>query len=153
MNENTKFYKAVCMCGHVGRNNYIPIAFAVKATDGKEAAKIARDLPRVKHHKKYAVLSCDEINEEQYEELRRINDSDPYLSCKNIQEQREHPEIIQRAIRMEGTHKRMHNHKEGYSKKYSNWKRIGRYNIIDVREEENEFYSEMEDELILVEVL
>ena len=152
MNEEKKSFKAVCMCGHVGRNNYIPIAFAIKAVDGKEAAKIARGLPRVKHHKKYAVLSCEEISEEQYVELKRINDEDPYLSCKNIQEQREHPEIIQRAIRMEESKRKVIKNKE-LSKKYINWKRVGRYNTINVIEEENEFFCDMEEELTLGEAL
>ena len=144
MKENIKFYKVVCMCGHVGRNNYIPIAFSIKAINGREAAKIARDLPRVKHHKKYAVLSCDEISEEQYIELKKINDTDPYLICKNIQEQREYPEIDKRVIRMEEQSKETHRDKEEYSKKYSIWKREGRYDIISIDEEECEFYSEEE---------
>lgn len=81
--------------------------------------------------------------------MNRINSADPYLFCKNIQEQREHPEIIQRAIKIEAEPKRIHKHKEEYSKKYSAWKREGRYKTVSIEEEENEFYYEMEDESFL----
>ncbi len=151
MEAKTKFYKAVCMCGHVGRNKYIPIAFAITAKSGKDAAKIARDMPRVKHHMKYAVLSCTEIDEEQYKELKRINSEDPYLSCKNIQEQRKHPEIIQRAVRM--VTKKREKQKNESSKKYRNWKRKERYDIVNIIEEENEYFYETEEDAILEETL
>ena len=149
MKEKMRFYKVVCMCGHVGSMKSIPIPFVVKAMNGKEAAILARNIPRVKHHRKNAVLSCDEITKEQYEELNRINNADPYLSCKNIQEQREHSEIIKRAIKIKEEPKRIHKHKGEYSKKYSAWKREGRYKTVSIEEEENEFYYEMEDECFL----
>lgn len=38
---------------------------------------------------------------------------------------------------------------EEYSKKYSAWKREGRYKTVSIEEEENEFYYEMEDECFL----
>ena len=79
MKEEMRFYKVVCMCGHVGRMKYIPIPFAVKAMNGKEAAILARNIPRVKHHRKNAVLSCDEITKEQYEELNRIKSKENIL--------------------------------------------------------------------------
>ena len=130
MEEEIRFYKVVCMCGHVGRRRYIPIAFAIKAKDGKEAAKIARGLPRVKCQRRDAVISCTEISEEQYKELRRINKEDPYLSCKNMQDQKEHPEIADRIIEIEDGTRRHKKPKEPLSQKYLYWKRIGRYETI-----------------------
>ncbi len=130
MEEKARFYKVVCMCGHVGKRRYIPIAFAIKAKDGKNAAKIARGLPRVKCQRRDAVLSCEEISEEQYRELRRINKEDPYLSCGNVQDQMEHPEIAERIIEIEGSARRHKKEKEPLSEKYLYWKRVGRYEII-----------------------
>ena len=45
-----EFYLVTTKCGHVGKGHYVPITFPIKAENGKEAAKIARMLPRVKHH-------------------------------------------------------------------------------------------------------
>lgn len=83
-----KYYAVCCKCGHVKTYQYVPITFAIKANDGKEAAEKARNLARVKHHKKYAILSCKKISKEKYDSLNDINRNDPYLKCKNIQEQR-----------------------------------------------------------------
>lgn len=56
------YYKVRAKCGHVGRNNYIIKPFFVKANDGKEAAKIVRNTPRVKHDHKYAIIDVKEKN-------------------------------------------------------------------------------------------
>lgn len=80
-------YEVKCKCGHVGRKNYIVIAFPIIANDGKEAALIARYIPRVKHNHKDAILSVREINDEEYESLVESNENDKYLQCKNKQEQ------------------------------------------------------------------
>lgn len=82
-----KYFKVVAKCGHVGRKHYVPIAFAVEAESGKEAARLTRDFPRVKHTQKFAILNCIEISFDEYEELREINSKDEYLKCKNIQMQ------------------------------------------------------------------
>ncbi len=82
-----KFYAVVTKCGHVGRNNYREVTFPINAKSGKEAAEIARWLPRVKHHKKDAIVRVFEIDYEKYKVLIEINHNDLYLNCKNIQEQ------------------------------------------------------------------
>ncbi len=82
-----KYYKVVTKCGHVGRKRYIPITFAINAESGKEASKVARALPRVKHNRKFAIISCEEIMYDEYLEIKRFNNNDPYLKCKNIQQQ------------------------------------------------------------------
>lgn len=86
--KGQKYYAVHCKCGHVRPNRYVEIVFAVIANSGKEVADKARRFARVKHNKKSAILDCYEITREEYEELRKANENDPYLHCKNIQEQR-----------------------------------------------------------------
>lgn len=83
-----KNFKVTTKCGHVGKNNYILIDFAIKAKSKKEAAAIAKRIPRVKHHKKDAIVDCVEITEEEFNEILMKNNEDLYLQCKNIQDQR-----------------------------------------------------------------
>ena len=80
-------YEVKCKCGHVGRKNYIVIAFPIIANNGKEAASIARYIPRVKHDHKDAIISVREINDDEYESLIENNQNDKYLQCNNKQEQ------------------------------------------------------------------
>jgi len=82
-----KYFKVVAKCGHVGRKHYVPIAFAVEAESGKEAAKLTRFFPRVKHDHKDAILDCKEISYEEYLELNTINSNDEYLKCHSRQQQ------------------------------------------------------------------
>ena len=83
----TKYFKVVAKCGHVGRKHYVPITFAVEARNGKEAAEIVRWTPRVKHHQKQAILDCEKISYEEFLEIKKINNNDDYLKCKNNQDQ------------------------------------------------------------------
>lgn len=85
---NKRYYKVKCKCGHVGRNYYIPIDFPVVASNGREAAKIARNFPRCKHHHKDCILEVVEISKEDYVQLQTLNDEDPFLHCHSIQQQR-----------------------------------------------------------------
>lgn len=84
----TKYFKVVTKAGHVGKRHYVPVAFAVEAETGKDAAKLARFFPRVKHNHKDAILSCKEISYEDFLELSEINSNDDYLKCHSRQEQR-----------------------------------------------------------------
>ncbi|MBQ8932670.1 MAG: hypothetical protein IJ061_00115 [Lachnospiraceae bacterium] len=86
--RNMNYYEVSTKCGHVGRGKYVIRTFPVIAEDGRQAAEKARYMPRVKHDHKDAILSVVLIDSERYEELRIINSQDPYLRCKNIQEQR-----------------------------------------------------------------
>ncbi len=83
----SKFFRVTCKCGHVGKQFFIRIDFPVNADSGKEAAEIARNIPRVKHDHKDAILNCVEIDYEEYQIIQKINNNDPYLKCKNPQEQ------------------------------------------------------------------
>ena len=99
MNEiNNKYYKVVCKCGHVGRKFYIPIAFAVKAENGREAAFKARYIPRVKRQHKDAVLEVNELSYDEYLLLMQYNDNDPYLRCTSKQEQLKECDLDNRII-------------------------------------------------------
>ena len=82
-----KYYVVKAKCGHVGISYYIPIEFSIKASSKTEAAKKARELPRVKHHHKDAILSVKEVSYEEFVSVYNTNHNDPYLLCKNIQEQ------------------------------------------------------------------
>lgn len=86
--ESMKFFKVTTKCGHVGIHNYILIAFPVKAECGKDAAAIARYLPRVKHNRKDAIVSVEEISQQEFDELENELSKDPYLHCSNVQEQK-----------------------------------------------------------------
>lgn len=96
-----RYYKVVAKCGHVGRNNYIPVQFAVIALNGKEAAKKVRNFPRVKHNHKDAILNCIEISYADYLQLANINSKDEYLQCKNIQQQRKIENLAERILKEE----------------------------------------------------
>ena len=87
MEENKKYYSVTTKCGHVGKTRFVKISFPIIAESKEEAAKIGRAMPRVKHDHKYAILDVDEISFEEYKALEEKNRKNPYLSCKNKQEQ------------------------------------------------------------------
>ena len=88
MMETKNYYEVIAKCGHVGKKHYVPVKFAVIAENGKEAAKMVRDFPRVKHNHKDAILKVSKISYERFEELTEINRNDPYLKCHSRQEQK-----------------------------------------------------------------
>lgn len=93
-----KYYEVTAKCGHVGKNNCIFITFACVAESGKEAAAKVRLYKRVKHDHKDAIRNVNEITFEEFMELKAENDADPYLHCKNSQEQRKIPDFDSRII-------------------------------------------------------
>ena len=93
-----KYYSVTTKCGHVGRENYIPITYAVKANSAKEASNIARHYPRVKHNHKDAILSCFEIDENEYLSILETNNKDPYLKCKSKREQKQTCDLVNRLV-------------------------------------------------------
>lgn len=100
-NLQKHYYAVTCKCGHVGRRRYIPITFVILTENGKEASAIARNYPRVKHHNKFAILSCRRIDETEAAILMSRNDEDPYLHCKSNRDQDLYPEIMERVIHEE----------------------------------------------------
>ena len=93
-----KYFKVEAKCGHVGRGKCILITFATMAENGKEAAAKVRNIPRVKHGHKDAIRSVKKIEFEEFVEIEARNSIDPYLHCKNIQEQRKIPDFEARVI-------------------------------------------------------
>ena len=83
-----RYFKVTAKCGHVGKNRYFPAAFYITAENGREAAKVARVMPRVKHDHKDTILSVSEIDVDSYILGKESSMSNPYWLCKNIQEQR-----------------------------------------------------------------
>lgn len=81
-------YEVCAKCGHVGRNYYVEKTFAVRAENAKKAAEAVRWFPRVKHHHKDAIRYVNEIDSDRYDEILRVNQTDQYFVCQNIQEQR-----------------------------------------------------------------
>ena len=90
-----KYYKVMAKCGHVGRNYYILKWFYVKACDGKAAAKIVRNKPRVKHDHKYAIQQVVEITVDEYLLGLKIQLEDKYFQCSSKQEQESYKCISQ----------------------------------------------------------
>ena len=82
-----KMFEVVCKCGHVGKSHYVIIRFPVMAKSKKDAARIARGIPRVKHDYQDAILNVFEVDKERYFDLVETNNNDPYLHCTCIQDQ------------------------------------------------------------------
>lgn len=81
-----KFYRVTCKCRHVGKKHFIRIEFPVNADSMKYASSIARQLSRVKHDHKNAILECRGIDYKEYVILQMINQQDSYLQSLNKQE-------------------------------------------------------------------
>lgn len=88
MTETKNYYEVIAKCGHVGKKHYVPVKFAVIAKDGKEAAKMVRQFPRVKHDHKDAILNVNKIDYERYLEIVKMNNNDSYLKCHSRHEQK-----------------------------------------------------------------
>lgn len=84
--KSLNYFIVVCKVGHVGKNWYTTIAYPIYAKDGKEASKIARNLPRVKHDLKDAVISCTKVSKEDFEAQKIENLKNPFLHCINRQQ-------------------------------------------------------------------
>ena len=91
-------YAVTAQFGHVGRGKYIPKTIPVYAENGREAAEKVRWMPRVKHHRKDAILSVKKITREEYLDLKEKNKKDPYFKVDSKQEQRKLCVNIDQAI-------------------------------------------------------
>lgn len=92
----TKYYAVTTKCGHVRRSRYVEVTFAIAAESGKEAAKIGRYMPRVKHDHPMAIINVVKISYKDYLELKENNSNNLYLKCFSRQEQnRLCPEIYE----------------------------------------------------------
>ncbi len=121
------YYAVTAKCGHVGRGKYVIKTFAVKAEDGKEAAKQGRMIPRVKHDNKHCILDVKKITEEQFILLIEENNKDQYFKCSNVQEQRKKcPEIYDEVFYLYGK-KELKDRKDKVNKK----KKINEFKEFD----------------------
>lgn len=84
-----KHYAVTAQFGHVGRGKYLPKTVAILAESGEEAAEKIRWMPRVKHHRKDAIIDVRKISEEEYQTLKEKNRKDPYFKVGSKQEQEE----------------------------------------------------------------
>lgn len=82
-----KYFKVLAKCGHVRRNNYILKEFYIKAESKKEAARIVKGMPRVKHNHKDAIRSAEEITFEEYCQGKKAMNEDQYFQVHCKQEQ------------------------------------------------------------------
>lgn len=83
-----KYFMVIAKCGHVGKNNYYKGTLFFKAENAKDAAKRARECPRVKHDQKEAILSVKEIDNDFFEAGRKQHNANHYFTCVTVQEQR-----------------------------------------------------------------
>lgn len=97
MTPTKRYFKVTAKCGHVGKGNYVPINFAVKADSASDASQIVKRFPRVKKQLWDCIISCVEITKKEYKELRKINNEDPYLNCRCA---RDHAMIANEADRI-----------------------------------------------------
>lgn len=93
------YYLVTDKCGHVKRHSYVPINFAVIANSKKEASDLVRSFPRVKRDHKDCILNNIEVSEEEYQETLLINNSDPYLQAKCVQDQNRIPNFQSRIVK------------------------------------------------------
>lgn len=93
-NDGEYMYAVKTKCGHVGRHRYMEITFPVTAESKKEAAKIARNIPRVKHDHQDAILDVKQICLREYLDLVNENQSNPYLKCKSKYQQKDIKDFI-----------------------------------------------------------
>lgn len=82
------YFKVAAKCGHVGQGHYIIKDFFVKAENGKEAAFQVRFLPRVKHDWKYAIVSVEIIDRDEFIRGCEIHNNDLYFNVTNSSEQK-----------------------------------------------------------------
>ena len=77
-----KYFKVIAKCGHVGKGNYVPVAFAVKAESRSAASQKVMTYRRVKKQLNDAIISCEAIDKKSYKELMQANNEFKYLQCK-----------------------------------------------------------------------
>ena len=123
-----KYFSVKAKCGPVGRMNCVWVDFAVVAENAKEAAKIARNLGRVKHQHKDSIASVKELSLEDYIELREQNFNDPFLHCNSKQEQQQ---IAGFDVRVDADEYNINKHAQRRTKKESLEYRTKKLQLID----------------------
>ena len=96
--KETKFFKATIKGGHIRRSHYVIFWHYIRANSSKEAAEICKSLPRAKKDHKDFIINIEEITFEEYQNGYAEELNDPYLQCRNKQEQDKIIELIQERI-------------------------------------------------------
>lgn len=78
--SENKYYAVITRCGHCGDGYFMPIMFQIYARSVDAAIAEARTFPRVRSHKKDAIIDAFEISPEQALFIQFVNDVDPYLN-------------------------------------------------------------------------
>ena len=81
-----KYYIVTAACGHVGRGRYVPIDFPIIAETSRDASRICRNIPRVKHGNKNAIIKVREVTSREYRLQQQANNMNPYLQSRNKRE-------------------------------------------------------------------
>lgn len=110
------YYLVTTKCGHVGKNHYIEIIFPVKAETGRDAARIARQFPRVKHHHWDAIKDCQKVSKRLYDRQIEINHNDPYLQVKSKREQNKIKNLIEERMMVDSHQEELLNQNKKSSK-------------------------------------
>ena len=83
-----KYFVVTAKMGHVGRHSYYRGRLYIATSSKKEAARLARGVPRVKHDRKDAIIDVVEIDFSSYVAGQERNRQIAYFSCTCPQEQR-----------------------------------------------------------------
>lgn len=73
------YFRVIAKCGNLGKKAYVPISFAVKAANEKEAVNVAKNQPYVRKDFASPIISITEIDKESYEYLVAVNQHDPFF--------------------------------------------------------------------------
>ncbi len=77
--EENMFFRVIAKCGNFKKNAYVPISFAVKAPNLKEAVEIAKQEAHVNKELKNPIISVTEIDRDSYDYLVAVNANDPFF--------------------------------------------------------------------------
>lgn len=110
------YFLVTAKCGHVGKRFYYKGNFYVEAENGRIAAKVVRDIPRVKHDHKDAILSVNKINYQDFIIGQQEEEKNPYYRCHSKQEQNIYWDIIIKNIYEDCHHEKK---KQKYKKHHS----------------------------------
>ncbi len=79
--KEKKYFEVGVKFGHVGTSKFYKGTLYLLANSRKEAAQIAREYPRVKHHHKEAILYVHRIEKNEYIAGRNKNKSNLFFTC------------------------------------------------------------------------
>lgn len=116
-----RYFEVKAKCGHVGRNNYYVGTLYLSADNGRMAAKVARNFPRVKHDRKDAIISVLEISHEEWKNGKMRLHNSPYWTSTNVQEQRQNCIDLEDCIIREEKKERVRTKKHSLKKNYNEY--------------------------------